>query len=126
MLWIAKYMLIWILSVACYTLLSVFSASVYEFLEVELWRHVFVIRQRRLIAVVQGRDDAGRTLRGLHDQRLAVLAHSAAIEGLHPGLVRAVEVETVHRADGLRPHVHFLQKMHRSSQLRRQNNPVRG
>lgn len=53
-------------------------------------------------------DDASRTLRGLHDQGLAVLAHSAGVEGLHSGLVRAVEVQPVHRADGLRPHVHFL------------------
>lgn len=53
-------------------------------------------------------EEAERTLRGLHDQRLAVLAHSAGVEGLHPGPVGAVEVEPVHRADGLRPHVHFL------------------
>lgn len=38
------------------------------------------------------------------------MAHSAAVEGLHPGLVRAVEVEAVHRADGLRPHVDLLQR----------------
>lgn len=51
---------------------------------------------------------AVRTLRGLHDQRLAVLPHSAGVERLHPRLVRAVEVEPVHRADGLGPHVHLL------------------
>lgn len=49
------------------------------------------------------------TLRGLHDERLAVLSHPAGVEGLHPGLVRAIEVEPIHRADGLRAHVHFLQ-----------------
>lgn len=53
-------------------------------------------------------DDAERTFRGLHDQCLAVLAHSAGIEGLHSGLVCAVEVEPIHSADGLRPHIHFL------------------
>lgn len=52
----------------------------------------------------------GRTLGGLHDQGLAVLAHSAGVEGLHPGLVRAVKVEAVHRADGLRPHVDLLRR----------------
>lgn len=51
-----------------------------------------------------------RTLGGLHDQGLAVLAHSAGVKGLHPGLVRAVKMEAVHRADGLRPHVDLLQR----------------
>lgn len=58
--------------------------------------------------VRRGGIGAQHTLRGLHDQRLAVLAHSAGVEGLHSGLVGAVEVESIHRADGLRPHVHFL------------------
>lgn len=38
------------------------------------------------------------------------MAHPAAVEGLHPGLVCAVEVEAVHRADGLRPHVDLLRR----------------
>lgn len=64
----------------------------------------------RAIQVGGGGFEASRTLRGLHDQCLAVLAHSTGIVGLHPGHVRAVEVETVHRADGLCPHVDFLQR----------------
>lgn len=73
-------------------------------------RGVFVLSYIRypVIEVRGGGGGAERTLRGLHDQRLAVLAHSAGIKGFHSGLVCAVEVEPVHGADGLRPHVHFL------------------
>ena len=72
---------------------------------------VFFLKDIQLYTIVGGVGGgvgALRTLRGLHDKRLAVLSHSAGIKGLHSGLVCTVEVEPVHRADGLYPHVHFL------------------
>lgn len=48
------------------------------------------------------------TLGGLKADQLRVLALTGAVKGPHPGVVERVEVQPVHRANGLAATVHLL------------------